>query len=573
MDQLQAKLYKLLVEVDEICKRNSIVYYLAGGTALGAIRGGGFLPWDDDIDLYITRDNWNKLVKVMETQTPENRIFVCVENDDIYLNPVGRYVDKNTTVMMKSQLLCGKACGQLIEFFIMDPMPKGDEAKWRHRQLVKTYAELLSPYFVTGKNILTDNKDYDCELYKKYYKKSQKVGMKKVLKEILDEITSVEEKDSDCYCMRWGIRTLMYGKDLLAEPRMEKFEDAMFPIPAKQEEVARIAYGDSWMYVPEGTAKVVHNLDKDLTTPFETYTDLYMPLLDKETLLKNYEKNKRIRADALYRKNTFKMEFAKARAKVAAKYITENDYNVNAMRKLLDERNFEELKKHLDYFYSQQSHSEIKTNRILVPVSDEYIYIAIMYHVLKGAYYKANGILAFRKETEKPLTEDLASAEALINFCKKVSVAVFDKRDVAMTEQILKENTEYKDVVADYARAELWCMTQNAETDEDYHKIIQYAREKAEEFGNDGEIIRFEAYALYQLKSEKESFDRYIEAVHNTRNGYVWKEAGELFHIDAYNMVDNNVEDYCYEEELVSDKNEDDSKNNDGNDLEDEVDD
>ena len=118
MDQLQANLYKLLAELDEICKRNDVTYYLAGGTALGAIRGGGFLPWDDDIDLYITRENWNKLVKVMETQTPENRVFVCVENDDIYCNPVGRYVDKETTVMMKSQLLCGKACGQLIEFFV-----------------------------------------------------------------------------------------------------------------------------------------------------------------------------------------------------------------------------------------------------------------------------------------------------------------------------------------------------------------------------------------------------------------------------------------------------------------------
>ena len=54
MDQLQANLYKLLAELDEICKRNDVTYYLAGGTALGAIRGGGFLPWDDDIDLYLS---------------------------------------------------------------------------------------------------------------------------------------------------------------------------------------------------------------------------------------------------------------------------------------------------------------------------------------------------------------------------------------------------------------------------------------------------------------------------------------------------------------------------------------
>ena len=57
--------------------------------------------------------------------------------------------------------------------------------------------------------------------------------------------------------MRWGTRTLMYGIDLLGEPRMENLRNAMFPVPAKQEEVARIAYGDSWMYVPEGSGKVV----------------------------------------------------------------------------------------------------------------------------------------------------------------------------------------------------------------------------------------------------------------------------------------------------------------------------
>ena len=47
-----------MVELDEICKANGITYYLAAGCALGAIRQGRFLPWDDDIDIFITRDNW-----------------------------------------------------------------------------------------------------------------------------------------------------------------------------------------------------------------------------------------------------------------------------------------------------------------------------------------------------------------------------------------------------------------------------------------------------------------------------------------------------------------------------------
>lgn len=552
MDQLQSKLYELLVEVDDICKRNDVVYYIAGGTALGAIRGGGFLPWDDDIDLYITRKNWDKLVKVMETETPENRIFVCNENTENYCNPVGRYVDKETTVMMKSQLLCGKACGLLIEFFIMDPMPLSEEGKWRHRQLVKVYGELLSPYFVTGKNIITDNKDYDCNLYEKYYKRSLKEGKDTVIKEILDEITSVDEEDSDCYCMRWGIRTLMYGKDLLGTPRLEKFENAKFPVPAKQEEVARIAYGDSWMYVPEGAAKVVHGLNKDLTTPFKTYVDLYMPFIDKDELLENHEANKRVRASALYKKHKFKREFAIARGKIAAKNINEN--NISELRQLLEEKKFDELTEHLSYYYSQQCGGEIKEYRYLMPLSDEYIYIAIMNRILTGAYYKANSIMAFRKETGKELTDDLKYADHLMDVCRALSVAVFDKRDTELVYKLLEEYKEVEDILVDYARAKIWYLCHMAKKEDDYNCVIAYAKEAYKTFGEDGEIVRFEGYALYKLNMLEESEARYRVAIKKTRNGFVWREAGDLFGIDAYDIVDNQVEeDDSEEEELDED--------------------
>lgn len=556
MDQLQAKLYKLLVEVDEICKKNDITYYLAGGTALGAIRGGGFLPWDDDIDLYITRKNWNKLVKVMEEQTPENRIFVCNENTDLYWNPVGRYVDLNTTVMMKSQMLCGKACGQLIEFFIMDPMPLDEDAKWEHRKMVKAYAELLTPYFVIGRNIFTDNTDYDFDLYDKYYKKAQSQGRDKVLQEMLDKITSVEEEDSDYYCMRWGIRTLMYGKDLLAEPRMEKFEEGMFPIPAKQEEVARIAYGDSWMYVPEGAGKVVHGLDKDLMTPFQKYVDIYMPLIDKEKLLKSNMKNKRIRTEALLKKNEFKREFAKARAKVAAKWIKENDYDLAYLRNLLDDNKLDELGSHLQYFYREQSNPEIKANRVLIPVDDEYIFVAIMYHILRGDYYKANGIMSYRCNLDKPLDEELQKAKELIDFCHDLSVAVYDKRDTSLVKELLNNNIKYKDVLVDYARAELWLMNKEAISTDDYEKLVEYAMDRVNHFGEDGEILSFWAYGLYNLERFEESKEQYKIAITKTRNGFVWKQANELFGIDAYEIVDNSNDEEDEEDDTEEDLDE-----------------
>ena len=84
-----------------------------------------------------------------------------------------------------------------------------------------------------------------------------------------------------------------------------------------------------------------------------------------------------------------------------------DDYDINVLRELLKNKDFAQLQKHLSYFYSVQFNPDIKVDNILVPVSDEYIYIAVMNHVLQGAYYKVNSIMSARKNINKPLTDEL----------------------------------------------------------------------------------------------------------------------------------------------------------------------
>ena len=131
MNKLQKNLYKLLLEIDNICNEYDIDYFLAYGNSLGAIRHNRFLPWDDDIDILITRENWDKLKKVIEIDgvLPENRSFVHNDNTLYYGNLLARYVDDNTTNIHISQALAAKTCGQQLEFFILDPMPTGEEDK------------------------------------------------------------------------------------------------------------------------------------------------------------------------------------------------------------------------------------------------------------------------------------------------------------------------------------------------------------------------------------------------------------------------------------------------------------
>ena len=66
----QAVLFEILKEIKVICEKHNLKYFLAYGTLLGAVRHQGFIPWDDDVDIVMYRDEYEKFLKIAKSELP-----------------------------------------------------------------------------------------------------------------------------------------------------------------------------------------------------------------------------------------------------------------------------------------------------------------------------------------------------------------------------------------------------------------------------------------------------------------------------------------------------------------------
>ena len=531
MVTIQQKLFTLLCEVDDICRQNDITYYLAAGCALGAVRHGGFLPWDDDVDVYITRDNWKKLRTIIYDNLPENRGFVCEEDTPLYDNPIGRYVDLDTTQMMHSQVICGECCGLVLEFFIMDPMPPDEEGKNEHRRYMRIFTEILTPYFQLAKQIYDEKQYYDYNLYCEYEKRTKTEGFDVVLKELKEKFAYFPEEGANEYCMRWGQRVWTFDAKHFGPPSYIEFEGRQFPILNYPREYFRSGYGDDWMYIPSGANKISHNLSKDLDRPFQEYVDLYLPLLDKEKIYKAFRSRKEKRMGYLLKREMLLLHFSKFKAYAATKLLRDNPPDLQTLRGYLDNNNLRAIDQELEYYYDCQFDPDVMGYSLYIDIGDSMLVIALENLIRKGQYFRAAKILKCRKmSSDEPCSEAVAETERHIDFCRSLSINTMDDTpDSDAVRLLLDEHPEYQDTL-DYQKAQLWLMRAGHKNDDDLRQLLQQADQAIETFGHNGELIWYRAWALHVL-GDSDAASAYQDAVDHTRNGLVWKEANDLYGI------------------------------------------
>ena len=142
MNELQTKLYEMLKWIVSYMDKNNLIYYVLGGTFLGAVRHGGFIPWDDDIDIGLPRDDYEKLINQLSTKKSHYIIESPYGNGNDFIYSYAKLYDLNTTLVEHTQKDIKR--GICIDIFPIDGVGNTRTDSVRHYRYIDRLNMLLA---------------------------------------------------------------------------------------------------------------------------------------------------------------------------------------------------------------------------------------------------------------------------------------------------------------------------------------------------------------------------------------------------------------------------------------------
>lgn len=262
----------LLMQLDEVCKKHNLKYYITDGTMLGTVRHKGFIPWDDDIDVTMFRDDYEKLLKVAETEFKYPYFLQTEYSDPGCLRGHAQLRNSATTGILKTEE--GKFKfnqGLFLDVFVMDNViddkklyeqQKKDAEKYRKRAV--KYSRWSTRYYKQNtwqskvKGILypvVNTFLRKTKLEEKNFRKFEEV-CKRYNNMETKYVTTLEFSFD---IERWGKRLKSYFDKVEYMP----FEFIKLPISVDYDEMLRNDYGDYMVFKKGASAHGDMIIDTD----------------------------------------------------------------------------------------------------------------------------------------------------------------------------------------------------------------------------------------------------------------------------------------------------------------------
>ena len=256
-DLRELQLYGLdiLKEVDRFCKKNKIKYSLGEGTLLGAVRHNGFIPWDDDLDIYMTRENFDKFVTTFKSKDYRVEYFNTMKK---YWLPFAKVrMLKETRFSTPKIEKISKYTGPRIDVMPIDNVPeKFSKSQDKQGKMIKFW-----------KIILRNHVYPMSKKPKPYYYLIMIIAKMIPYKFIVKMLTSQMKKYNNLDCNYrvcavgdYNVRKETFPKEYYEELTTIKFEDGNFPISKYYDKILSSIYGNYMKLPPKKDRFVKHNV-------------------------------------------------------------------------------------------------------------------------------------------------------------------------------------------------------------------------------------------------------------------------------------------------------------------------
>ena len=257
LKEAQKLMVKILKEVHRICEKHNIKYFLDAGTLIGAVRHKGFIPWDDDLDIGMLREDYNKFLAVAKDELPEYLFLQTFDNDQFYdIYQVPCKIRYNNTLFIQKTIAENPKMhnGIYIDVLPYDSLPK---KRWLYKlqrkisnNLIKSFVRIREmPEKLTLKNRITHS------VYKIIVNILKDSGRQKIFNML------IKWNDKNSPYMAYGVDTpwdeYVYRKEDFFELSQLEFEGEKFYAPNNPDAILTRLYGD-YMTLPKEEERQWH---------------------------------------------------------------------------------------------------------------------------------------------------------------------------------------------------------------------------------------------------------------------------------------------------------------------------
>jgi lipopolysaccharide cholinephosphotransferase len=273
---LQLKSLEIFLYFKDLCEKHELQFFLCGGTCIGAIRHKGFIPWDDDIDVFMPRDDYERLGDLWNNHADIERYSYCRTNKDVnYKHPMSTIRDNNTTFIRDYQAHLDINHGVRIDIIPIDGCPESKikrfiQIGWAfvfhlfNREATTSthfkYIGLISSMILR----IVKKKETRYKIWKHAEKQMTKYPIDSNTKYVTDLVSA------------FRFIRLKYLKEYFQGAIYKEFEGYQMPVPIGYDGYLKMAFGDYMKIPPKENQVPKHDtLYINLNEGYKKYKGIY----------------------------------------------------------------------------------------------------------------------------------------------------------------------------------------------------------------------------------------------------------------------------------------------------------